>query len=86
MALSDESGRARLQSALAMPAGTSEEKAAKIAAVKAIYQALKVGDAALKEIEHFHAKALAELEPLSLSVVQKKMLQRYAASLTGRKK
>ncbi|MBQ7518411.1 MAG: polyprenyl synthetase family protein [Bacteroidales bacterium] len=86
MARLNETGRARLQSALAMPAATSEEKAAKIAAVKAIYQELNVGDAALKEIEHFHTKALAELEPLSLSVLQKKMLQRYAASLTGRKK
>ncbi len=86
MAQSGESGRVRLHKALAMPAGTDEEKAAKIAAVKAIYQELNVSDAALKEIEKYHAQALAELDTLSLSVVQKKMLQRYAASLTGRKK
>lgn len=86
MAQSGASGRERLRAALAMPAETAEEKAAKIAAVKAIYQELNVSEAALKEIEKYHAMALEELAPLSLSAVQKKMLERYAASLTGRKK
>lgn len=75
-----------LRAALAMPSATAKEKSAKIAAVKAIYQDLNVGDAAQKEIEKYHAMALAELSSLSLSVIQKKMLQRYAASLTGRNK
>ena len=54
--------------------------------LKTIYQDLNVGDAAQKEIEKYHAMALAELSSLSLSGIQKKMLQRYAASLTGRNK
>ncbi len=86
MAQSGETGRERLRQALAMPAETAEEKSAKIAAVKAIYQELNVSEAAQNEIKKYHEMALAELETLSLSTVQKKMLQRYAASLTGRKK
>ena len=86
MAQSNPRGQERLCAALAMPSATADEKSAKIAAVKAIYQDLNVGDAARKEIEKYHALALEELSSLSLSGMQKKMLQRYAASLTGRNK
>ena len=86
MARLGESGRARLRAALAAAAVSEEEKAAKIAAVKAIYDELNVSEAARKEVERYHALALGELSALSLSGVQLKLMQRYADSLIGRNK
>lgn len=86
MSLAQGASRERLRSAMALPAETAEQKAVKIAAVKAVYEDLGVGEAACREIENYHKKALQALEALPLTALQKRMLERYAASLTGRSK
>lgn len=78
--------RGELLAAMAAPAESEEQKAAKIAAVKAIYEDLGVDEDAKYEIISFHEKAGKCLEGLGLSKVRLAMLHRYADRLVGRTK
>lgn len=75
-----------LSAAMAMPVGTEEEKAAKISAVKAIYNELGIDEEAKNEIKRFHNQALGYAEQLGLGKFRYEMLHRYAAMLLGRSK
>ncbi len=78
--------RGALLEAMAMPVGTEAEKAAKIAAVKAIYEGLGVGEEAKREIERFHNLALDSVSALGLPEASTECLHRYAKALLGRTK
>ncbi len=78
--------RADLIAAMGMPVGTDEEKAAKIAEVKGIYEALEVGEKAKEEIVRLHESALAYARELNLAPEAYEMLNNYAAKLIGRSK
>ena len=69
-----------------MPIATEEEKAAKIAAVKAIYARLGTGDEAKEEIARLTGEAMLEVEKLGMGKVKYEYLHRYAESLLGRRK
>lgn len=84
--LLDEAGNERLAEAMAMPVGTAEERQAKIAAVRGIYDELGVGEDAKKEISRLTACAMESVEKLELGKVKQEMLRRYADSLVGRTK
>ena len=75
-----------LAAAMAMPVSTEEEKAAKIAVVKAIYDRLAVGEEAMEEIKRLHTQAMEYVESLNLGKIKSEMLHRYAAMLLGRRK
>jgi len=75
-----------LSAAMAMPVGTEEEKAAKISAVKAIYNELGIDEEAKNEIKRFHNQALGYAEQLGLGKFRYEMLHRYAGMLLGRSK
>ena len=72
--------------ALAMPVSTDEEKEAKIAAVKKLYEELGIEEEAKKEIMHFHNLAMESAEALNLGKFKFEMLHRYAEMLLGRRK
>ncbi len=78
--------RAELVAAMAMPVGTEDEKAAKIAAVKGLYDALGVGEKAKEEIIRLHESALEYARRLNLPAEAYEMLHGYAAKLIGRSK
>ncbi|MBR6346108.1 MAG: polyprenyl synthetase family protein [Bacteroidales bacterium] len=78
-----EEGAAHLEEALAMPASTPEEKAAKIKAVKAVYDAAGVPAKALREIDYYTVKALTKLGG-AVSEEGFNELKDFAASLVGR--
>ena len=78
--------REELFAAMAMPIETEEQKEAKIAAVKAIYAALGVGEEAKKEIERLHGQAMDYIAQLGLAPEKADMLINYAKKLIGRTK
>ena len=82
----EKAGTEKLADALAMPVSTDAEKEAKIAAVKAIYNELGIGDEAVQEIKRFHSQAMEYVDKLNLGNIRKEMLHRYADMLLGRKK
>ena len=82
----EKAGVDRLAESLAMPVSTETEKEAKIAAVKAIYGELGIGDEALMEIQRLHAQAMESVEKLNLGMLKSEMLHRYADMLLGRRK
>jgi len=84
--LLDEAGKSRLSEAMAMPVDTPEQRQAKIAAVRGIYDELGVGDDAKAEISKLTAKGMCAAEKLNLSKVKHEMLRRYADNLVGRTK
>ena len=73
-----------MEKALSMPVDTPEEKAAKIAAVKAIYTRLGVDEMAQNEIVSLTDDALQSVESLNLGKVRFEMLKRFADKLVGR--
>ena len=81
-----EETRAKLLQAMAMPIATEEEKAAKIAAVKAIYAELEVGEEAKQEIIRFHSQSLSHAAALDLQAEAYALLENYAKKLIGRTK
>lgn len=81
-----DSMRAQLKEAMAMPVDTDMEKEAKIAAVKAIYAALEVGEEAKKEIMRLHGQSLAHASALNLQPEAYTLLENYAKKLIGRSK
>lgn len=82
----EKAGTEKLADALAMPVHSDAEKEAKIAAVKAIYNELGIGDEAVQEIKRFHSQAMEYVDKLDLGNIRKEMLHRYADMLLGRKK
>ncbi len=78
--------RAELLAAMAMPIENEDEKAAKIAAVKGIYDALGVGEKAKEEIIRLHESAMGYARELNLAPEAYEMLNNYAAKLIGRTK
>ena len=78
--------RGELLDAMAMPVSTEEEKEAKIAAVKAIYAELGVGEEAKKEIIRLHSQSLAHAAALNLQPESYRLLENYAQKLLGRSK
>ena len=78
--------KAALQAAMALPAGTPEQKEAKIAAVKAIYNKLGVDEDAKYEILGFSACAMEAVEGIGLGSVHMEVLRRFAEKLVGRAK
>ena len=78
--------RAQLLEAMAMPVETEEEKEKKIAAVKAVYDSLGVGNEAKEEITRLHAQAMEYVSQLSLAPEKAALLEDYAKKLIGRTK
>ena len=75
-----------LQEAMLMPVGTDDEKVAKIAAVKALYDKLDVGEQAKKEIVRLHSSAMEYAGRLGVTPDTREVLHRYAETLLGRSK
>ena len=82
----EKAGTERFAQALAMPISTDEEKEAKIAAVKGLYEELGVGTEAIEEIKRLHSQAMESVEKLNLGKFKAELLHRYADMLLGRKK
>lgn len=82
----EKAGTEMFAEALAMPVSTDEEKEAKIAAVKKLYEELGIEEEAKKEIMHFHNLAMESAEALNLGKFKFEMLHRYAEMLLGRRK
>ena len=81
-----EETRAKLLEAMAMPIAKEDEKAAKIAAVKAIYDELGVGEEAKEEIIRLHGQAMDHAAALNLQPEAYALLENYAKKLIGRTK
>ena len=78
--------RDSLTAAMAMPIATEQEKAAKISAVKDIYEKLGIGDDAKEEIQRLHNQAMGHIDALGLTEEKASTLRNYAATLLGRNK
>ena len=81
-----EDKREDLLAAMSIPVCSEEHKAAKIDAIKGIYDTLGIGDDAKQEIIRLHSQALGYLRQLNLSPEKEQLLHSYAAALTGRQK
>ena len=75
-----------LLEAMDMPVETDEQRALKVAAVKAIYGTLGLEDEAKQEIKRLHEQALDSAAKLGLGEEAEAILQAYAAKLIGRSK
>lgn len=71
---------------MAMPSDSAEQKAAKIAAVKAIYDELGVAEDAKAEIMKFNDRALDAVRSLGLAPEKFEVLKTFADRLVGRAK
>ena len=78
--------RGELLEAMNMPVGTEEEKAAKIKAVKGLYETFGVGEDAKQEIIRLHSQAMTYIEQLRLADEAAALLKNYANKLIGRNK
>lgn len=78
--------RADLLAAMDIPVTSEEHKAAKIEAVKGIYDALEIGKEAQQEIARLHAQALGYVSQLNLAPEAEALLHNYASALIGRNK
>ena len=81
-----EKDPAAMLEAIAMPSGTPDADAAKIAHVTQLYRNLGVDADAKAEIQRYHASAMERVEQLGLGNVKSEMLARYAGKLVGRSK
>lgn len=72
--------------AMAMPVETEEQRAAKIAAVKDIYNRLGVDDDARTEVARLTTLAMDSALKVSVNSVRMEMLRRFADSLIARAK
>ena len=77
-----ECGAKGLEDALALQAETPGQKADKIAAVKAIYDALDIPAQARAEISALHRSAIAKLD--DLGAAEREVLGNFAHRLVGR--
>ena len=78
--------KAGLLAAMAMPVETDAQKADKIAAVKDIYETLRVGAEAREEIIRLHTQAMEYVSQLGLKPDKTALLEDYAKKLLGRSK
>ena len=78
--------RSDLLAAMEMPMNSDEEKAAKISAVKGIYDALGIGEEAKQEIARLHSRGVEAVEALNLPQEAALRLHNYASKLIGRNK
>ena len=78
--------KGQLLAAMDMPMTTDENKAAKISAVKGIYNALGIGEEAKQEIVRLHGQALESVAALKLPAEAATLLHNYASKLIGRNK
>ena len=85
-ALEKTPDKAAFLSAFALPADTPEQKAAKIAAVKAIYLSLGVDADAKAEIVRFTQRAMEAVSGAGFSPLKLETLHRFAERLVGRAK
>ena len=76
--------RADLLAAMDIPVTSDEHKAAKIEAVKGIYDALEIGKEAQQEIARLHTQALGYVSQLNLTPEAEAVLHNYASTLIGR--
>lgn len=81
-----EAEKEALHQAMAMPLETEQEKAAKIAAVINIYEALDIREEAKQEIVRLHEQAMGYVSQLGLPEEAITPLRNYAAALIGRNK
>lgn len=81
-----EAEKEALHQAMAMPLETEQEKAAKIAAVINIYEALDIREEAKQEIVRLHEQAMGYIAQLGLPEEAITPLRNYAAALIGRNK
>lgn len=77
---------AELREAMAMPVDSAEEREAKIAKVKEIYDAVGVGEDARKEIVRLHSCAMESAAKLGLPEDRYALLRSYAEKLLYRTK
>jgi geranylgeranyl diphosphate synthase type II len=77
-----EQGAVGLEKALALPAKTPEQKARKIAAVKAIYESLDIPALARQEIAALHRSAVDKLQDFDAQ--KRDVLANFAHKLVGR--
>ena len=77
-----ECGAQGLQEGLALPAETPEQKAHKIATVKAIYESLNIPALARKEIAALHRSAVDKLQ--GFDPQKREVLDNFAQKLVGR--
>ena len=75
-----------LLAAMEMPMNTDEEKAAKIRAVKGIYDKFGIGEEAKQEIIRLHGQAMESVAALELPADAAALLHNYASKLIGRNK
>ena len=80
----EELGAAGVADALNAPAVTDEEKAAKIARVKALYDSVGVADAAKAAIAELSARATAQAGTVRLPAAGVSALDAFAHALVGR--
>lgn len=80
------SDKGLLLDAMAMNAGTPQQQAGKIAAVKKIYESLGVDADAREEIKTFTARAMEAVSSLNLSSDAADALKTFAEKLVGRAK
>ena len=78
--------REQLIAAMALPVETDEQKEAKIAAVKAVYASLEIGEEAKQEIIRLHGQAMGHIAQLGLAPEKAVLLENYAKKLIGRSK
>lgn len=78
--------KSELFKAMKMPVDTAEQRAEKIAAVKAVYQRLGVGEDAREEVSRLTSLAMDAAQKLSVGSVRIEMLRRFADSLVSRAK
>ena len=78
--------KSALEKAMDMPIETDEEKAAKIAAVIGIYEALGIREEAKQEIVNLHEQAMGYVAQLGIQEEAADLLRSYATSLIGRNK
>lgn len=76
----------QLLDAMAIVAETPEQRAGKIAAVKALYGKLGVAEDARTEVRRFSDRALEAVRGLNLDEARAAALQNYAEKLVGRAK
>ena len=75
-----------LLAAMEMPMNTDEDKAAKIRAVKSIYDKFGIGEEAKQEIVRLHGQAMESVAALELPAEAATLLHNYASKLIGRNK
>ena len=78
--------RVQLLEAMSMPVESAGQRAAKIDAVKAIYDGLGVGEEAKQQIIRLHSQAMEYVSQLGLSPEKAALLEDYAKKLIGRTK